>query len=1418
VKPYHYLALGIVLITGLAGSLLLIPDESDLGLMYFRGHQYREARPLLEKRLSQGDRSIDVIMSLAELYVQDGEVDRAVALLHKVNASDADRLELFQKVAVFQKYNQQALDYLATLETIDKFAASEDRLRELTIQYRYANDNAKLIPALQTLVARYKADPSEYMELANLLAVGGRFAAAADVMQRFDRVHPNDASAESVELSISLLLDSGREPPAMDRASRWLTRHRNSETIVRFAALMREKHRPAMAEKLLEPYEADIDGDPLLLAEWLQQRMSAGKTAEAYDRLDRLRRKKSLPDNLMSAYIDLALTRDDLAVAIEAGEEFGFNRLSGNTLAQLTERALDTAHPATAARIASAGGTAWLDTHQLLAARLAFARGDWSEASRRLKNIENTANPSPVDRFAIANLDISMGRQLEAAAQLGRIAPDSIPDDLMLETARLYIGLGKTDEGVQRFTRVRAMRSTLAVSEAWALLAASGGNGKEVAAWIKGTPPLSIPEALLRDLAYMAEDHKEPELALAVSERLFREQSGDANRLMLARALNAAGQPIAALPHLRALLFGHEPETEEIYIAALLGSIGASSGSTKEGLSQEMRAFWTKKLDGGGQNEKEQLEVIYGLLDLGAWNAVLPKLETLARRRDDLVPLFIESAVKAGKQKKAVDFLEGELARGDLPLHTREERLYALIDYEGRTKAIPFMRELAIAGLPDWVAAYEEAIQKSGRTSELLDFWRQQLAEGAISAEDKRGIAYKLLDEGKPDWARSIFGELARDAAPNSPDVSEWIFLWGPKPGREALDWLEGRARGARNADRAAWLMQLMDAGAADRVVAIVSADPAVNSGDRAVFELYVRALGEQNHTSALAALIAKEAAGMADREPTRRLAALAREAGGMAVAQTAYERLAELAPGDPEALHWLGTFAWGRARYAKAEPLLRTLLTSFEGTYEDSYDFAEILWREGKRSQARIYYGRALRLIERLPSPPVEARAVRARALFRCGYSQQGLNEYRALIAAEPRNGDLRADYASLLLEAAKYDEADDVLSESVDSARNRVALTRAQLLSDTGRLPDAIGLVQSLIEQASGTPGALAALGELEQSAGRNRFAQDLVSRAAAMDPGNEDMADALSAMEKARGSQLSGDAEFRQIQGAQTENIVRLTGQGVISRALRVLFSSEQDYVTIRNLQLANGSQANFNGIERRGEAALEWESENGMRIKGSFFSGSSDGSPVGGGLTMVRPDARGSTSVVLEKGRPDWDFGESLAQGGVRDRVEIRRDSTINARTSVQAGVAVNRYDLPSDPRAAESVSANASANVLLLRSPRIALNYSLDAEYIVGAKVDGLPDGASFRPLPLASREVHAGGVQTEKQLARGLHARAEAGIAMDRLGGRAPFFTGGVTYDRFRHFGARADFDRRMYKYDSSQTVTSLKAGLFWIF
>jgi thioredoxin-like negative regulator of GroEL len=1190
--------------------------------------------------------------------------------------------------------------------------------------------------------------------------------------------------------------------------------------IVRFVSLMRGKGEPALAAKLLVPFESRIDGDPVLLAEWLQQQLAAGRGQEAFERLDGLRRKKLLSGDLTEPFIDLALAEGDLSVAIDAAQEFGFSRLKEPVIAMLTERAL-AGQAAIASRIAVAAGEAFLDTHRVIAARLALARGDWPETTRRLKDAENDTSLSGADRFAIAGLDVSLGRQLEAAAQLARIPIESQPDDLLLEIARTYVAIGKAGEGAQRFDRIRAGKSTGALDRAWALVAAACGRGKDVARWMRLAPAQSIPEPLLNDLFYLAQDNKQPELEAAASQRLFREHADDAHRLMLANALNTAGQPLAALPHARALLQSNEPGAEDIYTAALLGAIHGTSAGGADGFKKELRTFWTRKLSQAGPDERKQLDLIYGLLDIGAWDAALPPLEKLARRREDLAPLFIETAIKADNRKAAVAFLEADLIRTDLSEEKREARVYALIDSGGQAEALPYMHQLAAAGVPNWDVTYEEALQKLGRSNELLDFWRDRLADAGTSSDEKRGIAYKLIDAGKPESARTVFAGLAATAPPDSPDVAEWLFLSGQKPGKEALDLIESRARHADSGDRPGWLNRLLEAGAPERVVAIVSANPPHAGDGGPLFDIYIRALAARNETDVIATAIAREAGAVEDRDRVRKLAALALETGGSAAAEPAYERLAALDPSDPEALHRLGVFAYGHARYSVAARHLDALLASSEGGYDDNFYFAEILWREGKRSQARAYYGRALRLIERLPSPTAEAHAAHAQALFRSGYMDRALREYRTLIADEPRNGDLRADFAAMLLEASKYDEADDVLSSSVDSGGARMALLHAQLLSDTGHLPDAIKAIQSLDDGNLHLANVAAALGALEQTAGRDRRALTLLDRAAVTDPGNEDFRDALAGIEKARAGQLGEETEYRRIQGTQGENIVRLQGQSVISPALRVIFSAEQDRVSIRNLQKIDGSRGAFEGIERRGEAALEWESEGGTRVRGSLFSGDSaraSDSSYGGGAMLVQPDLKGSTTVQLELRRPDWDFAESLAQGGVRDRVEVRQESSINSRTSVRLGVAANRYDLPGITGAAKSVSATGDVSVKLFRKPGISLDYSVDAEYRLNAKPSQPQDGSSFLPLPLVSREVHAGSVQFERQLARGLHAAGSAGFSADRLGGRAPFWSGSVTYDRFRHFGAQVNYDRRFYKYDSSQVLTTMQGGVFWIF
>jgi hypothetical protein len=401
------------------------------------------------------------------------------------------------------------------------------------------------------------------------------------------------------------------------------------------------------------------------------------------------------------------------------------------------------------------------------------------------------------------------------------------------------------------------------------------------------------------------------------------------------------------------------------------------------------------------------------------------------------------------------------------------------------------------------------------------------------------------------------------------------------------------------------------------------------------------------------------------------------------------------------------------------------------------------------------------------------------------------------------------------MLLETGRYEEAGEVLSAGVDSGGSRVTLLRAQLLSATDRRSEALELTQNLATAWPDAANVLAALGLAEQGVGRRRRAQDLLDRAALLDPSNEDLRQTRAGLEAERAGWLRAETERRRTPAVQSEDFVRVLAERLLSRSLRLQFATERDTAAIPVLRYADGRIDTFYGTLRRAEAALEWESLDGTRLKAALFDGNSG---VGGGVVATRPDPSGVTAIQVDLRRPYWDLPESLAQGGARDRVEVRRQANVSPRVSVLLAAAANRYSLPEVPAAAESVGVMTDVNVRLLREPGVALEYSLDAEYRFNGKTQTGPDNAGPQPLPLISREVHAAGVHAQKQLTRGLHVEGAAGLAVDRLGGRAPFWTAAVNYNVSRHFGARLDVDRRLYMLDSSRTVTRFWVGLQYRF
>jgi hypothetical protein len=490
-------------------------------------------------------------------------------------------------------------------------------------------------------------------------------------------------------------------------------------------------------------------------------------------------------------------------------------------------------------------------------------------------------------------------------------------------------------------------------------------------------------------------------------------------------------------------------------------------------------------------------------------------------------------------------------------------------------------------------------------------------------------------------------------------------------------------------------------------------------------------------------------------------------------------------------------------------------LLRVTEGAYNDNFYYAEILWRKGDHSAARIYYARALRVIERIADPPADARVEHAQSLARCGFLKRSLEEFRTLVAASPGDQNLRADFAALLIQNERYGEARRVLSAAGSSDASRLVELRAQLLANTAQKKEALDLLEDFTDLHPDASTALEELALLDEGAMRNHQAQALLVQAAGLEPFNEDFRNALVDLEHEQEPQAETTFTRRTIQGEQGEDLIRIVGNQVLGGAFHLHVEYDQDAASVNSVTSPNGVAGPFHGVLRRGEATVQYETESGLRVEGAAYA--SDAGP-GAGTAVTIPDAKGTSAVRLDLNRPYWEFTQSLAGDGTRSRVEINRETVLSPRLSASLTAALNRYNLREVSDAASSAAAQGRVTYRLLPHPQLSLEYNLDAEHKLSVATREAVDGSEFHPLPLVNREVHSAGVTVAGELLRNVQASASAGYAVDRFGGRAPFVSANLNYKNRGRFGGGIGFDRRLYFFNTAQTVTTLGGHLSFRF
>ena len=596
----NILIIPALLAAGITGAVLSVPDTASLGYMRFKDGDYIGAREDFEQRWRAGDRSIDVIMPLVEIYQMHAEPDQGIEVFESLVEIRPGDVSARRMLGEFYRQALRPGDYVRNLEMISRMEAAgkdpkagnqdADRqkairaadLRELAAIYQFSGQIDRQFDALTRLAELTRGEDKSGMQRAELLATRGRVEEAITALTSADERDRSPLLTQpgSRQFLITLLHDVGRIEEAASRIERWIAADAVGKNaieageIARYAGMFSERRRFDLAATLLTSLggrPGNVSEDVFLSLTRLH--LEINHPDKARDTLMAWRHQatgtQAISSDKLEAFVVLALDTGLLDLALAEVRQAKVIDLSEQVLAILAETAFFSGHADAVDWLEARVGTGFHAVRPVFAAELAAERRQVELARRWALSAAADPKHSTEERIRLGNvlakvdLRDAAGKELRTIVSADHVAPGALG-----ALALLFLNVGQATEGYRYFSNLSPTDADASREMKWgcAWLAAASHRGDEAIALVE-QGVLDDP-ARLQDLFFIASNNGETRLAVVAASRLFEKRPSTEVHTWFAQALINAGRPGEALPHLRELLQGGA-EVSDLYGLAL---------------------------------------------------------------------------------------------------------------------------------------------------------------------------------------------------------------------------------------------------------------------------------------------------------------------------------------------------------------------------------------------------------------------------------------------------------------------------------------------------------------------------------------------------------------------------------------------------------------------------------------------------------------------------------------------------------------------------------------------------------------------------------------------------------------------------------------------------------------------------------
>ncbi|OKH86258.1 tetratricopeptide repeat protein [Thalassospira sp. TSL5-1] len=520
----------------IAAGIMMVPSKRELANIYFRDKDFVKARNFYEEEYDDGDRNIDVYGALSRIYLQNGEIDRAIKLFEELHQREPDSIRILTDLGTLYQYAQRPNDYTRTLEERRKLDPTEAVLRDLSNIYNFNGRYRDQIDVLHELVERGWSTTNDLISIVYLYASIGQPQKSLDFIEDL-LSRPNGFTPTLAELKLRLLFDARDLKQASEFSAEWMRKEPTFATAQKIANLYQARTKNPQLVAVLETLRGVVPQkiEPLEVI-YAAALLDAGRIAEAQNVLASYIATNSLSDNGWGVAIRIAIGSGNLTEAADYTTRHP-DASTPDLMSYGLEVALNQNDLKSAAIFAAQIPQDVRENAPVLWARYAVLRKDQPEIAKWIKLALAQKKMAFAKRYDLAMLLNQLGRTADLLPVLDDLARTSPANGDLFSIASLYVALGQAQHGLNELQPVLENNPVLRNQAALALLNAATGRGDLAQKWLASANDSALDADLLSTLYDAATQGKAYGFAELLAREIAHRQPGMENRLLVLQAI-----------------------------------------------------------------------------------------------------------------------------------------------------------------------------------------------------------------------------------------------------------------------------------------------------------------------------------------------------------------------------------------------------------------------------------------------------------------------------------------------------------------------------------------------------------------------------------------------------------------------------------------------------------------------------------------------------------------------------------------------------------------------------------------------------------------------------------------------------------------------------------------------------------------